>query len=402
MKQQTAYLTTLTPLRGIAALLVVIFHSGLQLAPLASPTITHLLENGWIWVDFFFVLSGFVLSHVYGDAFHSAVNWDQYKRYISARFARVYPLHFVTLCIVAVLVLIIHAKADGMTDFSKTIFGLHTIPASLLLLQSMHLYETPPLNTPSWSLSTEWWVYVIFPFLAGPFFNLKGLGKGIALVGIAALFFGLMYYIVPHYGNRSFVKPGELGPPTLNVTADLGYFRCLAGFLLGMLAYEAYRSRWAFGLLHNGWVFLAAFGGAVFALHVNAHQLLVITLFPLIILTAAYNNDFVKQVLETKPLQRLGDWSFSIYMVHVPLIFAFLTLKLSEYPKMLSSWEAFFGTQHAYAPTFADAWLLCFGLLLTTVLVASLTYRFVEVPARNYLNTRFQNSKSRESIPVSL
>ncbi len=63
------YLTTLTPLRGIAALLVVIFHCNLMLNPFIPAGYTHLIESGWLWVDFFFILSGFIISYVYGRYF---------------------------------------------------------------------------------------------------------------------------------------------------------------------------------------------------------------------------------------------------------------------------------------------------------------------------------------------
>lgn len=397
--KQPVYLSTLTPLRGIAALLVVVFHSGLMLAPLADKKYTHLIDNGWLWVDFFFVLSGFVLAHVYGAQFQKAVTWQSYKAYLGARFARVYPLHFVTLWIAVVLALAAHANAAVMADYFQELFGLHTIPASLLLVQSLHLFSAAPLNTPSWSLSTEWWVYVLFPFFAGPFFRLNGWGKLVAFFAITALFLLLMYYVAPQYGNRFMVKPGEIGPATINMTADFGYLRCLAGFLLGMLTYELYRSRWLSGLLKNGWAFTGAFGGTLLAMHVNTHELLIIALFPLIILTAVYNTDWVRRFLETRPLQRLGDYSFSIYMVHVLFIQLGWLLILRQKPEFLTSLGTFFG--HTHSHTLTQAWLICLGLLTATLVTASLSYHLVEVPARNYLNRKF-NTRRREPVQVAM
>jgi peptidoglycan/LPS O-acetylase OafA/YrhL len=82
----------------------------------------------------------------------------------------------------------IHAKATVMMKYFQELHGLHTVPASLLLMQSLHLFEAAPLNTPSWSLSTEWWVYVLFPFLVKPFFKLTGVGRTAILAGIAPYF----------------------------------------------------------------------------------------------------------------------------------------------------------------------------------------------------------------------
>lgn len=393
MPSTTPYLTTLTPLRGIAALLVVIFHANLMMVPFVDPARTLFVKNGWLWVDFFFVLSGFVLSHAYGPSFQQQVSWKGYRKYLLARFARVYPLHFVTLWAAVAVILVIHSKADGMAPMVQPMYDLKTIPASLLLIQSLHLYSMPPLNTPSWSLSTEWWVYMLFPLLVGPFFRLGRMGKVLTLIGIAGLYLGLMYYIVPYFGNRFYTKPGELNPPTINALADWGLIRCLAGFLLGMAFYELYRSRWAESLLKSGWAFLLFAAGLCVAMHFGIHQLLIVAFFPFVILTAAYNQDFVKRALDTRPLQRLGDWSFSIYMVHMPIIFTiWATVFLPQNPKMFSSLKGS-GT----IPTgFGE--LLCLFLVVLTLAIAALTYRYVEVPARNYINHRFGHR--REKIPV--
>jgi peptidoglycan/LPS O-acetylase OafA/YrhL len=395
---QPAYLSTLTPLRGIAALLVVVFHSGLMLAPLAKPETTHFFQNGWLWVDFFFVLSGFVLAHVYGTGFQDKVTWQSYRRYLGARFARVYPLHLVTLLIAAGLAMAIHAKALVMMDYFKELHGLHTVPASLLLMQSLHLFEAAPLNTPSWSLTTEWWVYVLFPFLVKPFFKLTGMGRTVILAGTAALFVGLMYYVAPHFGNRFMVPPGALGPKTINMTADFGYLRCLAGFLLGMLTYEGYRNQWGERLLKRGLVFIVCFGSILAAMHSDWHELIIVAFFPLVILSAACNADFVKQVLETNPLQRLGDWSFSIYMVHVLLIQSVWLFWLTGKPDLLKDFGTFFA--HTHSHTLSQAWLICLGLVTVTLLLAALSYRFVEVPARHYLNWRFRSRLAKNAATV--
>ena len=391
------YLSTLTPLRGIAALLVIIFHSGQMLAPLADPSVTHLIANGWLWVDFFFVLSGFVLSHVYGSRFQQAVTWRQYKAYLGARFARIYPLHLVTLCLSVIITLGIHAKAAAISDIFGVLLNVRAIPACLLLIQSLHLYVTAPLNTPSWSLSTEWWVYVLFPLLVGPFFRLKGVGRGVTFALITGLFLFLMYYVAPHYGNRFLVKPGELGPPTINMTADFGYFRCLAGFLLGMLTYELYRTGWLSGVLKYGWSFVVALGVTIFCLHSNTHELLIVALFPFVILAAAYNNDWIKQALETRPLQRLGELSFSMYMVHMLCIHTGWLLILSDTPDLFQGFDTFFGHQAIY--TLGQAWLICLAVVAATLILASLTYRYVEVPARKYLN---QQVKVHQTQPVEV
>lgn len=70
------YLTTLTPLRGISALLVVVFHSNLTFARMFPPNEAKFISNGWLWVDFFFILSGCILSYVYSESFKDSLNGD--------------------------------------------------------------------------------------------------------------------------------------------------------------------------------------------------------------------------------------------------------------------------------------------------------------------------------------
>ena len=94
------YLKNLTPLRGIAALLILIFH--VQIILLYKNSLTGNWETALIWrmhlmVDFFFILSGFIMFHVYGDWFRDSVSWKKFRKFTLARFARVYPLHVFTL-----------------------------------------------------------------------------------------------------------------------------------------------------------------------------------------------------------------------------------------------------------------------------------------------------------------
>ncbi len=376
--QQPAYLAALTPLRGIAALLVVVFHAGIFIGPIVDPTTTRLISSGWLWVDFFFVLSGFILTHVYGGFFRENVTWQAYKKYMLSRFARVYPLHLATLAVAVALIVLMRVLAGNLMPIMHTMFDLGSIPASLLLVQALHLYDTPPLNTPSWSLSTEWWVYVIFPLLVRPLFRLNGLGKLAALLGIAGLYLILVYYVAPRYGNLIFAEMGMPRGATLDMTADWGYFRCLAGFGLGMVLYRFYVGQWGYRLLSSGWAFATCLGAILLGMHAGMHELSIVALFPFLILSAAYNTGGIRKAMTVRPLQRLGDWSFSIYMVHMPLVYVRWSLQLAENPNAFAQFPG-------GPPDYAANWIWTIGLVMATLGAAALSYRYVEVPARQYL-----------------
>jgi peptidoglycan/LPS O-acetylase OafA/YrhL len=254
----------------------------------------------------------------------------------------------------------------------------------------MHLYKAAPLNTPSWSLSTEWWVYMIFPFLVPTFARLKVVGKLAATALLRGCFVLLRYWVGPKAGPF----PGK---PTLNMIQDFGFFRCLAGFLLGMLVFECYRSRIARNVLQKSASFIVVSAGCLLAMHLGAMDLAIVAFFPFILLTAAYNETGVKRVLDTRPLQRLGDWSFSIYMVHVPIILMFMVVEVRAKPGLFADFMKALSTP----PDYRLGAILCPILIVLTVLVAALTYRFVEVPARNYLNLQFATRRKRVLVEAT-
>lgn len=389
MNQPRPYLTTLTPLRGIAALIVVIFHSNLDLIPFMPINNLHFITMGWLWVDFFFVLSGFILCYVYTDNFKDSLSAASYWKYLKARFARVYPLHFFTMIWCLVCGLIIIHYANGIHPFYWGIVNPMTAIPSLFLAQSLGLSSGAPLNTPSWSLSTEWWMYMIFPLLVPYFCRIKMLGKVLTLVGITGLFLFVKYYL----GPVGLPFPG--GSPSLNIIADFAIFRCMAGFLLGMFLFTLYQESVGYSFFRKSWVFVLFFFGTLIAMQLGTEDILVVAFFPFIILSAAYNTTSIKKILDFPLLQRLGDWSFSIYMVHVPIIYLFWIYQIRQDPTYWST----FPPPEAAPENYTTGWWLCMILVALTLLVASLTYKYIEVPSRNYLNNRF-TSKKLEPVKV--
>ncbi len=385
------YLTTLTPLRGIAALLVVIFHCNLMFVPFLPPGYTEFLNSGWLWVDFFFVLSGFIMCYAYGKYFQKGVSKSAYKKYIGARFARVYPLHFITAIWAFVCAVLIVHFASHLDPFFAAIFNPKALPACLLLIQSMHIYLTAPLNTPSWSLSTEWWAYMIFPFLVPYFIRLKNAGKLFTALFIIAFYIFLRYVLGPI--SMPAFRPG----PTLNVLTDFGFFRCLAGFFVGMLLFTFYEHRAGYSVLKRDWFFVISFMGVIAAMHFGIMDIIIVGFFPFILIAAAYNETRIKRILDTKLLQRFGDWSFSIYMVHVPIIFSFTVYSVYKKPSLFSS----FADLGSGKPNYIFGVIMCLLILLLTLSIAAIFYRFIEIPSRNYFNKVF-NTKHKEIKPETL
>ncbi len=375
------YLTTLTPLRGIAALLLVIFHCNLMYSPFLPQGYTQFLYNCPLWVDFFFVLSGFIMSYTYKKYFYESVNKRNYKKFLGARFARVYPLNIITtLWAFVCSSFIVHLSANLDPLFAE-IFNLKALPACLLLIQSMHIgYITPPLNTPAWSLSTEWWVYMIFPFILPLFIRLRRSGKIIVPLLIITFYIVLKYMIGP-------ISQGNNGP-TIFFMTDFGFLRCVAGFFTGMLLYTFYEHHWGYNLVKRDWFFILVFSGVMVAMHFGLMDIIIIAFFPLIIISAACNQTAIKRILDTRVLQKLGDWSFTIYMVHVPIIWTLYIFRIRKNPVFFSDIGKFF----AQKPDFFYGLAMCLLIIALTLATSSIIYRFVEVPARNYLNGSFKTN----------
>ena len=380
--QTTPYLSTLTPLRGIAALFIVVFHCNLAYLPFISTEFTHFVDNSWLWTDFFFVLSGFIMCYVYRSYFADRVTKQKFRKYMSARFARIYPLYFVTTLWAFFVCVFINYYASSLDPFFAEIFDTNGLPLCLLLLQSMHTgYITPPLNTPGWSLSTEWWTYVLFPFILPLFAAMKTRAMIIAAL-VIGIFFVLLRYVL---GPISYMGQG----PTLNMLTDFGFLRCVAGFLVGMLVYAFFMSGKGSKIIGSDWFFALAFLGTALAMHTNVIDIVIVGFFPFIILAAIYNGGWVKRLLETKPLQRLGDWSYSIYMVHMPIIFTFIIFKVEKNP----GYFADFNNPTDRFPSMRGLYM-CILITGLTLGIAALAYRFVEIPARNYLNRLFNSSRA--------
>ncbi len=171
----------LTPLRGFAALCVVFFHARLIFFVQWKEPVseyTHFIENSYLWVDLFFVLSGFVMMHIYQQTFSKGVTVAKWRYFMWLRFARIYPLFLVTLLILVLWESIKYFSATGF--YGGPLFdswGMSGIPAfagpfnrSDTLMSNftmLHAVINKDLswNISSWSLSVEWLCYMVFPLL---------------------------------------------------------------------------------------------------------------------------------------------------------------------------------------------------------------------------------------------
>jgi len=355
----------LDALRGICALLVALFHI----------PIYHALKdfgafaNLQFCVDMFFALSGFVLCHAYGSRLNHKADG---LRFLKTRFARLWPLHLVMLALFVLIEIskIVFTRADGSMALDSTPFGqghsAFEAITNILFLQSFHLHSGLSWNGPAWSAAVEFYVSLLF---AGIILLFPRRRREIFLA--LCLAGGMLLH--------------KVSPTTIFVSHDWGMLRAIFAFFAGCLVYELRASSQPKLEIPNILEAFCVVLVIMFLLSKPSGELQFA--FPLlsgiVIYTFSFDQGRLSQVLRSRPLQTIGLWSYSIYMVHT---FVYQVLKMGvsfighKTHLELVGWHneekmVFLGTpDQALLP----------ALILTVVLVvpiAALTYRWVEKPA---------------------
>ncbi|MBV9246024.1 MAG: acyltransferase, partial [Methylobacteriaceae bacterium] len=164
MQSTREQINSLTGLRGVAAAWVMLMHFR-EITPTRVwkfPILDTLIANGAYGVDVFFVLSGFIMCHVYASSFGSGLPTGQIRQFMLYRFARLYPVHIVTFALMLVLL-----TAKLMTSGANGIPERYDPSTIVMTMLMMHAWipgmQTP--NMPAWSVSAEWFAYMLFPAL---------------------------------------------------------------------------------------------------------------------------------------------------------------------------------------------------------------------------------------------
>jgi peptidoglycan/LPS O-acetylase OafA/YrhL len=167
------------------------------------------------------------------------------------------------------------------------------------------------------------------------------------------------------------------------ITGPFGFLRCMCGFLFGMMVYEGYQKSWGRKWLSSGYMFCGIWLVLLSVWHSGAVlDFFTVAGFGLMILSASYNNDKLSETFNNKGFQFLGDISYSLYLVHMPVLFVYITLRKIFIPNDARQLMLL-----GYDFSLLEAWAGFVMFLIATLFIASLTYRFVEKPARVYLNT---------------
>ena len=358
-----ARIEQLTSLRFFAALAVLASH----LWPLAEepnplqPLARTLFHEGYAGVSFFFMLSGFILSHTYQAKLTSGT--ISRGKYLALRVARIAPLHW--LCGLPLAIWALATVGTSSLPMSLT---------NLALLQSwvpqVKWYFS--LNEPSWSLSDELFFYTMFAGLA--FLPLRRLGAFGALLLLANL--TMVIWLVTH-GQGSITHDVPDGESTLTRSHWLTYIAPLPrllDFVVGMLVYRLPPAgfggnplgRRAASVLEVGAIALLVAAMVAYPLlglaDVWRMQLAYLPVMALVIWSFGTGGGALSGFLaRNATLVLLGDASFALYLIHLPIIHAALALR-EHYQDSLPLLP------------------LCGVTTLVAIGLSVLVYRAVEVP----------------------
>lgn len=297
-------LRALTSVRGLAAWFVVLFHIRGSIAGLPRAA-EAVLAKGYLAVDFFFLLSGFVIWLTYAERLR-AEGPGGIPRFLWRRIARIWPLHLVVLGAGVALALLL--AATGRHDPAR--FPFDVLPLHVLLLQNWGFTHALSWNDPAWSISCELAAYLVFPWavFAVDWRRLPGW----AVVGAAAGMMCVLHLIM---------QAGDATTLGTDITR-FGMIRCLAEFGAGT-AVAALWQRWRDRRDATVVAMLAAVGAASgWALGVP-ETLAAPALFAAALLALALTSGVRDNPLEGRVLHYLGTISYSTYLAHYLLFFAF-------------------------------------------------------------------------------
>lgn len=354
----------LEALRGVAALAVLWHHS-----PFIDGARAPLAEVGYLFVDFFFVLSGFVMTHAYAARIADGLG---FRTFLVRRLARLYPLHLLTLLLWGgyVLAKIAAAAALELQD-EDPLHGqtVASFAANLLLLHAAGATDGLTWNYPSWSVSAETAAYLLF-FAAS-----AALGRRARWLFVAAVVIGYSYLFF-----------GRDGPDRMIPTYDWGWLRCIAGFSVGALIYGVRNVASVRANPLADTAIEAALATALIAALLRADgapgwQLVTVVGFAAATLIFSRPSEgAISRALRQAPCVALGAASYAVYMLHAVILAA--AGNVARFVLGLPA-TADGKVDHVAADAITAA------LAVVIVLLAHQTYRRFERPVQSRINRRF-------------
>lgn len=369
--------TTVRPRPAIAALVGIRAIMGLWVVAdhLREPMIRLLpalevlrpLLRGGLALETFFILSGFIISYNYAERFATSDRCS-YGAFLWARVARVYPTHLFALAVTAAVVAFVALQGRALSPSSD--YSVWTFLGSVFLLQAVP--GVTPWNWPSWSVSSEFAAYLVFPFVAA---TLARASRRTALV--------LAVVVV----TAQVALLNMLMSTPLKIVA-LMWVRTAGEFTLGCLLWAA----WRHGVRsHWRWDAVAVTSLGVAVLVVGsvppaASRFVAVPLLGVFVVAVASATGIVRRVMTCRPVEWCGRTSYSRYLMHSPVLAMFF-LRFPVGPFTSAS----LGVRIAVVASW----------FVATFAVGGISYHLVEEPARRWLKRRAKASSPDDAGPAA-
>lgn len=354
-KKYPEILPVLTSLRFWAAYVVAFHHCCMIIIENAAPDLAEsvpIISKLYLGVDFFFILSGFVLTHVYLEKLKNGTL--SIRNFYIRRIARIYPAYLLAFTIA--LTQLYGFYLAGVTPAPEPPLTMQSLFVYLMCFHAWWDFGLISINGPSWSISAEWFAYLLFPVLLVIMSRLSlRMNALLALLAISAC-----------WSAATFL----LGKPLTRLDFDFGILRIVPEFIGGIWLYllgKEYEVR-----AYRRWSFFAVSGLLLVLLGTLSPDFWIVLTFGVIILLGAeqarQNYDWP---LSSDKAAYLGEISYSVYLLHIPMLE--ITLSLIKLLPLSDETEM----------------ALLFLALLLVLPVAMLSYALIETPARKYINKKF-------------
>lgn len=354
-------------LRGVAALMVIWYHifEGYATSPFDQK-----FNHGYLAVDFFFILSGFVIGYAYDDRWKKITNRDFFKR----RLIRLQPMIVLGAVFGAVAFCI-----QGSVQWDGTKISLSMVMLATLL--SMFLIpvvpgagaevrgngEMFPLNGPSWSLFFEYIGYIMYALFIRRL-STKALTVLVVLAGIGLATFSFLN--LSGFGNMgvgwTIGGYGYIG----------GFIKLLFSFSMGLLLsrkFNPVKIKGAFWICALSVIVLMSvpYVGGKNAMWMNClyDSLCILFIFPVLVYIGASGQ--IKDNKEIKLYTFLGDLSYPLYIIHYPLMYLFYSWLWTN--KL----------------TFAQTWPVAAAMFFGSVALGYASLKLYDEPVRRWLTKKF-------------
>jgi peptidoglycan/LPS O-acetylase OafA/YrhL len=360
-------LRALTGLRFFAAFHVLVYHCT-DWRSLGHSMLRSAAGCGYIAVGLFYVLSGFILTYVHGGRDRGPL--DRAAFYVN-RFARIYPGYLFALLLVAPFYFVHTLRTEGATVLLKSAVAV------LALVQAYVPSLALRWNPPAWSLSDEAFFYALFPVLLS---GLVARGKP------HAIWIGVASYVSSLAMSLAYIAIAPDGPAAPTIDSRGFWIEVLKyspivrapefviGVVLGRLYLDEDFRRLCDGLAILGSFSATAMLGAVLVLSPSIpypllHNGLLAPLYGLLIVSLASRRGPIARLLGAPLLEALGEASYALYLIHVPLLILWAKSIDGVLAHLLPSSPAGHGASQML-------------FLASTIGVSVLTHKYVEIPLR--------------------